>query len=1004
MVKTTQRGQAARLPQRSSGGRGGELLKGLFSLVAILAIVAGVPYLLWTLFGAPWPSEVPDRDFLFSQLDADAVLKIIAFVIWLAWLHFVVCLIAEAFAERRGRGLSPRVPLGGGSQSLARRLISGVVLLAGTASVTVPVAQAVTLPTVSTESHVTSTTTGTTGSTHSVFSKEVERPSKVIPATTGVRTDNDEQGQVVKYTEVKPPDGRNHDCLWDIAERHLGDGRRYKEIYELNRGKLQPDGKRLNNPDLIYPGWQVRLPADAHGAGVHTVKVKLGDDNIRGLKTQSKHEVRPGDTQDKPQHEAKPAGDRKAQGKTGKADQSHDGERWFEKDVEKPSIVPGDTKGTTTEKPGKAETKPDVPGDRRGPGQPAEPDGAGGRVVPVATAPAASDGIGLQEVGIFGFGATVLAAGLALALRRRRGWALGPGPNAAEKTRHTETELRLAADVPTSRFVDNALRQLGALLTQQNQPLPGVVAALVSDKALTLVLAPGEGRLTPPPPWQVTTGGNRWVFRRGYAVPDDVNSPAPYPALVTVGRNADGAIVLVDLDLAGGIASFGGVTNMARDVAVSMAVELGTNQWSRGTHVSMVGFGDDLTTLAPDRMTYYTSLDQALEEVRHRGDQQERMCGSRGFESVTRARMQYQDTELWGTEVIVLSAPPSPDEAHRLNRLAADRKRSVGVLVVGDVPNAPWRFVVDEQGQAVCRLIGLEVDAHIITPAQYADLVELFRAAESEARQKQRALDDAPAFENTAAADLSRRAPVEIDLLGPVEIDASGHIEPGRMELATEIAVFLASQDWGVHPNVLAGAIWPRGISPELREAALEHTRGWLGEDAIKLDENGRWTLDRNVVRVDWDVFRSLVQQGSAMDDPRGPLATALDLVHGTAWSNLPAGRYSWLAASGIERKMAEAVVETSLKLAEASLRYNDGALARTALRTGLRFNPACEELWRATMRLASHFGDQSDISAVASEMYAALGRHGGPRGPEAETEALVDELLPGYRRVAAVA
>ena len=998
MVKTTQRPRAARLPQRSQGGRFGELLKGLFSLVAIAAIVGGVPYLLWTWFGAPWPDQVPDRDFLFSQLDANAVLKIISVVIWLAWLHFVVCLIAEAVAERRGRGLSPRIPLGGGSQTLARRLISGVALLAGTAGVTVPVAQAVTTPSISTETTISSSSTSTGGhQSGGGFSKEVERPSKVIPTTTGIRTNHDDKGQVIKYTEVRPPQGRNHDCLWDIAERHLGDGRRYKEIYELNRGKLQPDGKRLHNPDLIFPGWQVRLPADATGPGVHTVKVDVGQPfrptEVGDLDQRARHEAKRGTHETR--QESKPAGERRA---PSRADSGHDtGTRWFDQ-TEKPSRVPVADPKDGTEKPAKPVDPPadDRPGD-----QPAEPDGAGGKVVPNPVPVAADSGPGLKELGIFGFGATVLAAGLALALRRRRGWSLGPGPNAAEKDRHTETELRLAADVPTAKFVDNALRQLGALLGQAGKPLPGVVAALVDDKALTLVLVPGDTQLTPPPPWQVTSGGGRWMLRRGYAATEDVVAPAPYPALVTVGRNVDGATVLVDLDLAGGIASFGGVTTMARDVAVSLAVELGTNLWSEGVHVTMVGFGDDLTVLAPDRMTYRPSLEDALVDVRERADRQARTCESRGFDSVTRARLTVPEPELWGTEVVVLSAPPLPDEAERLNRLAADRRRSIGVVVVGDVPVAPWRFVVDEQGQAVCRLIGLEVDAHVITPAQYADLVDLFRAAESEARQKARAMEDAPAYESVTS-DLSRPAAVEIDLLGPVEIDAGGTIDPGRRDLATEIAVFLASQDWGVHPNVLAGAIWPRGISPELRDSALDHTRSWLGEDAVGLDENGRWTLNRSIVRVDWDVFRSLVKQAATMDDPRGPLSTAMDLVHGPAWSNLPAGRYSWLAASGVERKMAEAVVETALKLAEASLRYNDGVLARTALQTGLRFNPACEELWRATLRLASHFGDQSDISAVAGQMYAELRRHGGPRGAEAETDALVDELLPGYRRAVA--
>ena len=43
------------------------------------------------------------------------------------------------------------------------------------------------------------------------------------------------------------------DCLWNIAKQFLGDGTRYKEIYELNRDKIV-------NPNLIYPGQVLTLP------------------------------------------------------------------------------------------------------------------------------------------------------------------------------------------------------------------------------------------------------------------------------------------------------------------------------------------------------------------------------------------------------------------------------------------------------------------------------------------------------------------------------------------------------------------------------------------------------------------------------------------------------------------------------------------------------------------------------------------------------------------------
>jgi hypothetical protein len=614
----------------------------------------------------------------------------------------------------------------------------------------------------------------------------------------------------------------------------------------------------------------------------------------------------------------------------------------------------------------------------------------------------AGSGIDPVEAGIYGLGATLLAAGLALALKRRRGWAQGPGPKAASH-RQTEVGLRLAADIPTAQFVDRALRQLGANLTQQDRPLPAVVAALVTDKALTLVLVPGESSAPPPPPWQAIAEGRRWVLRRAYAPEGEITAPAPYPTLVTIGQNADGATILVDLDTARGIASFGGVTNSARDVVGSLAAELATNLWSEGAHVSMVGFGDDLSSLAPSRLSYWTSLDEAMHEVTGRTDAQVQTCGRRDADSVASARMSHPDTMLWGAEIIFVSAPPSPEETERLNRLAADPKRCVAAVVVGDVMDSPWRFVVDEKNQAVCRLLGLEVDAHSINPSQFADLVALFDVAETEALDKRRAEQDMPAYE-FSSSDLSQAAPVEIDLLGPVEVDARGEIEDGRLELSTEIVAFLASQDYGVHPNVLAGAVWPRGISDDLRDAALDRTRQWLGLDALYADESGRWMLNRSIVRVDWDVFRTLAKQASTMDDPRGPLATALSLVHGQSWSNLPAGRYSWLAASGIERRMAETIVDSALKLAEASLRHNDGNLARTALQTGLSFSPASEDLWRATLRLAAHFGTQSDVSTVASQLYAALAKHGGPRGAESETDALVHELLPSYHRPAAVA
>ena len=67
-----------------------------------------------------------------------------------------------------------------------------------------------------------------------------------------------------KYYRIQPPRG-DHDSLWEVAERHLGDGRRYKEIYELNKDRMQPDGSKLSEASLIRPGWIMEMPGDARG-------------------------------------------------------------------------------------------------------------------------------------------------------------------------------------------------------------------------------------------------------------------------------------------------------------------------------------------------------------------------------------------------------------------------------------------------------------------------------------------------------------------------------------------------------------------------------------------------------------------------------------------------------------------------------------------------------------------------------------------------------------------
>jgi threonine/homoserine/homoserine lactone efflux protein len=76
--------------------------------------------------------------------------------------------------------------------------------------------------------------------------------------------------QPAKYYIVTRPPGGQGEGLFTIAARTLGDGRRHRELYTLNRDRLQPDGRRVTSSSVVEPGWILLLPPDAHGRGVLT--------------------------------------------------------------------------------------------------------------------------------------------------------------------------------------------------------------------------------------------------------------------------------------------------------------------------------------------------------------------------------------------------------------------------------------------------------------------------------------------------------------------------------------------------------------------------------------------------------------------------------------------------------------------------------------------------------------------------------------------------------------
>ena len=72
----------------------------------------------------------------------------------------------------------------------------------------------------------------------------------------------------VKFYEVAASYANRPESLSAIAFRFLGSAKRSTEIFDLNVGRTQPDGKKLTDGNSLEKGWLLVLPWDAVGDGV----------------------------------------------------------------------------------------------------------------------------------------------------------------------------------------------------------------------------------------------------------------------------------------------------------------------------------------------------------------------------------------------------------------------------------------------------------------------------------------------------------------------------------------------------------------------------------------------------------------------------------------------------------------------------------------------------------------------------------------------------------------
>jgi hypothetical protein len=249
---TTNTGEAPMSVQKSSSSpsRIADAGRGLVALVGVVGLVAGVPLALATWVGSPLPAEVPSLSEVTAALRDSYVpdeflVKALALVCWLVWIELVASLLVEAVAYVRGRRAG-QVPLAGGLQRGAARLVATVALL-GVVFASRGLQQPGGLP--------------------GRPPAPIAQPAVSVVIDHGQAAPGAAPGETAAPAPALTYQVQRRDTLWDIAERHLGDPFRWQEIFQINQGCPQPDGRCLTDPDIIHAGWQLRLPADAVGVG-----------------------------------------------------------------------------------------------------------------------------------------------------------------------------------------------------------------------------------------------------------------------------------------------------------------------------------------------------------------------------------------------------------------------------------------------------------------------------------------------------------------------------------------------------------------------------------------------------------------------------------------------------------------------------------------------------------------------------------------------------------------
>ena len=776
-------------------------------------------------------------------------------------------------------------------------------------------------------------------------------PRIEVDATTGADADAD-----ASWVDDVPDDHVAYvvvpgDTLSGIAADHLGDQDDWTLIWDENRGDDMGGGRTFDDPNLILPGWEldVATTASADPAPAPEPAPEL---------------VPPAppveDAQPLPAASTAPLPDMTASDGT-----STDAAAATEGTASTPPVTP--TTISTIETPTTSSTVPTAPGA----GEVAGPSDPG------PSAPSSPSPIRLEHAALLAAGVLTLVG-----VRRRRALRSAPPharvPAPPPEVAAIERRLRTIDPGERSARLDVAVRAAAQHLVETGVRIGSVTIG--RDGELTL-------RLTGPsllePPW--VGEGATWTLPASVPIEllsDDARRVGqPCLALVTVGVDADGADVLVDLEAAH-LTTVEAAPEQADDVVRAISSGLATSLDSEVVHLLVASLGPACLFDHPNT--------RAMESVAAAMDAATMLVGSTlaNERSSFDLRTRRTGGEMWEPAIVLCA---SADDA--LNALPVDLPTpGHGVaMVVATAPasaaasvHRPGARIVGTSDGWMLDAFGVEV---ALTPigVTVGDVDEIGAILDDASRPIEPAtevavesvsspwsLSASDGDEATAdAADpfVARPHDIVVGLMGGVRIVAAdGTVGEFERSKTVELIAWLATHRDRATRATARTALWEMDVRDatfanvvsEARRALARLVEPADGDEWLARTHNESLPLHERVV-TDADLIGQRVEHARL-----APPAHAIEVLRPAVESirDLPfAGTsYLWPDADGITSNLVLLATTASAELAGHALSIGDTDLVFWSTGQGLKVLPGHEELIGLRMRAHARSGDLAGV------------------------------------------